>query len=74
MSRIVITGVGAVTPLAGDMGATWAAAARGVRAIGPIPHFAQSALEGELGGFIPRAGPPGQRGDAALGFAVMTPR
>ncbi len=39
LKRVVITGLGAITPLGNDVTATWDAAVAGVSGAGPITHF-----------------------------------
>lgn len=39
LKRVVITGMGAITPLGHDVATTWDAAKRGVSGAGPITHF-----------------------------------
>lgn len=55
--RVVITGLGAVTPLGNDMRTTWAAIVSGKSGIGHITRFDASAfpcrIAGELRGFDP---------------------
>jgi len=56
-SRVVVTGMGMVTPLGNDVDVTWAAACRGESGIGPITGFDTSQQEvtfgGEIKGFDP---------------------
>ena len=55
--RVVVTGIGAVTPLAPTFGETWALAKEGASGIGRITRFDPSVLRwrvaGELKGFDP---------------------
>ena len=55
--KVVITGMGAVTPVGLGVGATWRALAEGRSGIGPITKFDVSAFDsriaGELKGFDP---------------------
>jgi 3-oxoacyl-[acyl-carrier-protein] synthase II len=57
--KVVITGMGAVTPVGLGVGATWRALAEGRSGIGPITKFDASAYDsriaGELKGFDPGA-------------------
>jgi len=57
MRRVVITGMGVVTPLGNDLKKTWAALKMGQSGIGPITKFDASGLPvriaGELKGFSP---------------------
>ncbi len=39
MRRVVITGIGAITPLGNDLNETWAALRTGKSGIGPVTHF-----------------------------------
>ena len=39
LKRVVVTGLGAITPLGNDVPATWAAAVEGKSGAGPITHF-----------------------------------
>ena len=39
LNRVVVTGMGAITPLGNDVATTWDAAKRGVSGAGPITHF-----------------------------------
>ena len=59
MHRVVITGMGAVTPLGHDAGATWAALCEGRSAIGPITALPRESLRfgiaAEVRGFDPLA-------------------
>ncbi len=53
--RVVITGMGAISPLGHDVASSWAACREGVSGIGPITQFDSSALTvhiaGEVRGF-----------------------
>ena len=51
-SRVVVTGMGMVTPLGNDVPTTWAAACRGTSGIGPITGFDTSRQEVKFGGEI----------------------
>ncbi|HEY0179840.1 MAG TPA: beta-ketoacyl-[acyl-carrier-protein] synthase family protein [Dokdonella sp.] len=59
MHRVVVTGIGAVTPLGVDAPATWSAMREGRVAIGPITTLPREALRfgiaAEVHGFDPRA-------------------
>ena len=72
--RVAITNMGATTPIGVDTAAVWASIERGQHGIGPIAHFAGSALEAEVGGSMARAFASRRRGDAALAFAVRAAR
>ncbi|MDT8397936.1 MAG: beta-ketoacyl-ACP synthase II [Pseudomonadales bacterium] len=50
--RVVITGVGAITPLGNDVETTWAAVLEGKSGIGPIEYFDTSAFSTRFGGSI----------------------
>lgn len=50
MRRIVITGLGAVSPLGADIGTTWANLLEGRSGIGPITHFDASEYTCQIGG------------------------
>ncbi len=39
LKRVVVTGLGAITPLGNDVASTWAAAVNGESGAGPITHF-----------------------------------
>ena len=39
LKRVVVTGLGAITPLGNDVETTWNAAVEGVSGAGPITHF-----------------------------------
>ncbi|HLW01440.1 MAG TPA: beta-ketoacyl-ACP synthase II [Ktedonobacterales bacterium] len=51
-SRVVVTGMGMVTPLGNDVPTTWAAACRGASGIAPIAEFDTSGQEVTFGGEI----------------------
>ncbi len=55
--RVVITGMGLVTPLGNDVASTWSALLRGVSGAGPITHFDASnhdvRIAAEVKGFDP---------------------
>ena len=57
--RVVVTGMGAITPLGHNVGETWAAAAAGISGIGPITQFDPSNVEttfaGEVRGWDPES-------------------
>ena len=42
LKRVVVTGLGAITPIGNDVASTWSAALAGVSGAGPITHFAAS--------------------------------
>jgi 3-oxoacyl-[acyl-carrier-protein] synthase II len=58
-SRVVITGMGALTPLGLDVPTTWRAMLEGRSGIGPLTHFDATGIRarigGELKGFDPEA-------------------
>ena len=39
LKRVVVTGLGAITPIGNDVASTWSAALAGVSGAGPITHF-----------------------------------
>lgn len=39
LKRVVVTGLGAITPLGNDVATTWSNALNGVSGAGPITHF-----------------------------------
>ena len=39
LKRVVVTGLGSITPLGNNVADTWEAAVRGVSGAGPITHF-----------------------------------
>ena len=43
-ARVVITGIGAVTPLGSDFESSWGALIAGENGVGPITHFDASAF------------------------------
>src|SRR5579885_3389176 len=51
-SRVVVTGMGMVTPLGNDVPTSWAAACRGTSGIAPIAEFDTSNQEVTFGGEI----------------------
>jgi len=57
--RVVVTGMGAVTPVGNDLRTTWEGLVSGQSGIGPLTHFDASALRtplsGEVKGFDPTA-------------------
>ena len=57
LKRVVITGMGAISPLGNDVETTWDAAKRGVSGAGPITHFDASKFKTqfacEVKGFNP---------------------
>lgn len=52
-SRVVVTGLGAVTPLGLDVASTWGALREGVSGIGPITHFDAAHLPARIAGEVP---------------------
>jgi len=50
--RVVITGVGLISPLGADVDASWAALLAGKSGIGPITRFDASALETKIAGEV----------------------
>jgi 3-oxoacyl-[acyl-carrier-protein] synthase II len=50
--RVVVTGLGAVTPLGNDIASTWQGLCEGKSGIGPIEHFDVSAFPTRFGGSI----------------------
>jgi len=57
--RVVVTGMGALTPVGNDVDAMWASLVAGRSGIGPVTHFDASGFEtrfaGEVKGFDPAA-------------------
>lgn len=53
MKRVVVTGIGAVTPLAGDITNTWERLIAGQSGIGSIDHFDTSDLPCKIAGVVP---------------------
>ena len=65
--RVVITGIGLVTPLGSGVEPTWQALLAGQSGIGPIENFDTSDLSCKIAGYVPRVdgqggGAPGQAG------------
>lgn len=60
MRRVVITGLGAVTPLGGDLTTTWSRLIRGESGIQRITHFDASDIPAQIAGVIPRGNDAGQ--------------
>jgi 3-oxoacyl-[acyl-carrier-protein] synthase II len=56
---VVVTGLGCVTPLGGDVASTWAAAVSGVSGIGPITRFDASTFPVRIAGEVRAAVDPG---------------
>jgi len=54
MRRVVITGMGAVTPLAGDLETSWQRLIAGKSAAGPVTHFDASDLSCKIGCEVPQ--------------------
>jgi 3-oxoacyl-[acyl-carrier-protein] synthase II len=64
MRRVVITGIGLVTPLAGNAGATWERLLAGKSGADKIEHFKVDDLPCRIGCFVPRVdGRGGGAGD-----------
>ncbi|MEU7579994.1 beta-ketoacyl-[acyl-carrier-protein] synthase family protein [Streptomyces sp. NPDC041068] len=67
MRRVVITGVGAVTPLGNDAASTWQGLVEGRSGVGPITTFDPTGfpvrIAGEVRGFGPEALPDGFAGE-----------
>jgi 3-oxoacyl-[acyl-carrier-protein] synthase II len=51
-ARVVVTGLGCVTPLGGDVASTWASALAGVSGVGPITRFDASPLPVRIAGEV----------------------
>lgn len=49
LKRVVITGLGAITPLGNDVATTWDNALKGVSGAGPITHFDASLFKTQFG-------------------------
>ncbi|ROO51997.1 3-oxoacyl-[acyl-carrier-protein] synthase II [Micromonospora sp. Llam0] len=58
MRRVVVTGIGAVTPLGNDAEATWRALAEGRSGIGPLTTFDTSGFPVRIGGQVHDFPPP----------------
>jgi 3-oxoacyl-[acyl-carrier-protein] synthase II len=56
MKRVVVTGFGAVTPLANGVDASWKKLIAGESGIGPITHFDASDLPCKIAASVPREG------------------
>jgi 3-oxoacyl-[acyl-carrier-protein] synthase II len=56
MRRVVVTGLGMVTPLGCGVEPTWSGIKAGKSGIGPIEKFDVSDMPARIGGFIPREG------------------
>jgi 3-oxoacyl-[acyl-carrier-protein] synthase II len=58
MNRVVITGIGAISPLGNSLRESWAAAKEGLSGITPITRFDVSGIKwkvaGEVKGFVAR--------------------
>ena len=52
--RVVITGMGMVSPLGSGVAHNWAALTSGTSGIGPITHFDASDLPSQIAGMVPR--------------------
>jgi len=50
--RVVVTGLGAVTPLGNDVASTWEALLHGRSGIAPITRFDTSAFEVQIAGEV----------------------
>ena len=50
MRRVVITGLGVISPIGNDVNALWNSIEEGVCGIAPITHFDTSDYKGEIGG------------------------
>jgi 3-oxoacyl-[acyl-carrier-protein] synthase II len=79
--RVVVTGLGAITPLGVDVASTWDAIRRGASGVGPITRFDASGLPariaGEVRGFDPVAvlGPKlSRRNSRCTQFAIGAAR
>ncbi|MGL5115530.1 MAG: beta-ketoacyl-ACP synthase II [Beijerinckiaceae bacterium] len=63
MRRVVVTGLGMVTPLGCGVEQTWARLTRGESGLGPIETFDVSDLPAKVAAFIPREGEAAYRPD-----------
>ena len=79
--RVVITGMGAITPLALTIGETWEALLAGRSGIGPITHFDASELKTRFAGQVKNFDPENymerkeaRRTDPFIQFAVAASR
>jgi 3-oxoacyl-[acyl-carrier-protein] synthase II len=70
MRRVVITGVGAVTPLGNDMATTWQALCDGQSGVGPITRFDASGYAVRIAGEVQNQTTP--RIFFMLGIIVFT--
>lgn len=50
--RVVVTGLGAITPLGNDVPSSWAAALAGCSGVGPITQFDASRLRSQIAGEV----------------------
>ncbi len=78
MRRVVITGIGLVTPLANGREATWKKLVEGRSGIGPVDLFDVSDLACKIGGQVPwktgRGGGSAEDPDSFDAEAVMSPK
>ena len=52
LKRVVVTGLGAITPLGNDVDTTWSAALAGVSGAAPITHFDASQFKTKFASLI----------------------
>ncbi|MCB1538210.1 MAG: beta-ketoacyl-ACP synthase II [Rhodospirillales bacterium] len=60
MKRVVVTGMGMVTPLGAGVGHNWSRITAGESGITRIAHFDASELSSQIAGMVPRGSAPGQ--------------
>ncbi|GLY07027.1 beta-ketoacyl-[acyl-carrier-protein] synthase family protein [Actinoplanes sp. NBRC 101535] len=74
MNRVVVTGLGAVTPLGNDAPSTWAGLAAGRNGVGPLTSFDARSFEVRIAGhvrdFAAPEGVPGRHLSRAASFVV----
>src|SRR3569832_1264914 len=72
MRRVVVTGLGLVTPLGGDVETTWSNLIAGKSGIGPITRFDTSDQKAKIAGEVkPKDHPWGNEPDKRVDFKVQ---